>query len=114
MTKTYHTMDKAEWEGLVHLFHPQHGSHYIDLPNGRILLAATFASEGAEEAFSLQTTTLQSLPHPVFSGTDKISGAHAGELGHLFPNGKDAAQANVRDVIQKAAAIHPLMRLSVF
>ncbi len=114
MTKTFHTMDKAEWLKLAGLFHPQHGSHYIDLPNGRILLCADFVDEGTEEAFSLRATSLKSLPHPVFSGTEKISAYHVDELSHLFAGKEDSRKATVHDVVRKAAAIHPLMRLSVF
>jgi hypothetical protein len=110
MTKTYHTMDKAEWAGLTDLFHPQHGSHYIDLPNGRIIVAVDFADEGAEEAFGLRSASRKSLPHPVFEGTDKIAAHHVAELGHL---GVDK-NSTVRDVIKKVSAIHPHMKLSIF
>jgi len=112
--KTYHTMEKTELAGVLNLFHPQHGSHYIDLPNGRILLAASFLTEGAEEAFGLQVKSLQSLPHPIFSGSDKISVGHVEELSHLFTSKEEARSATVRDVVKKATAIHPLMRLSAF
>lgn len=114
MVKTFHTMDQGEWAGLTNLFHPQHGSHYIDLPNGRILVATAFASEFAEEEFHARSTTKRSLPHPVFEGTDTITADHAAELGHLFQSAEEASRATVRDVVRKAAAIHPLMRLSAF
>ena len=114
MTKTFHTMDKAEWLTLTALFHSRHSSHYIDLPNGRILLSAVFADEGSEEEFSLRAKSLQSLPHPVFSGNDKIAAGHVEELHHLFTSKEEAKGATVRDVVKKAAAVHPLMRLSIF
>lgn len=119
-TKTYHLMDKTEWLTLIDLFHPAYGSHYINLPNGRILLAASFSHEGSEEMFHMSAKTMTSLPHPVFQGTDPISVAHANELAAhsgLFPepNAQQvAAKCTVRDIIARAAKEHPLMRLTVF
>jgi hypothetical protein len=110
--RTYHTMDKAEFLTLTHLFHPQLGAHYIDMPTGRILVATSFANEWNEEEFHTRAKTKKSLPHPVWDGPYVISPAHQVELRHFFTTDDEAKNATVHDVVRKAAAIHPLMRLS--
>jgi len=108
-TATYHIMDKAEWVKHVNLFHPQYGSHYIDLPSGKILMAANFGNEGSEEDF-LTSAQKDSLPHPVWEGTQKISSSQAAELAHLGIT----TEHTVLDVARAAAKIHPMLKLRTF
>jgi hypothetical protein len=108
-TATYHLMEKAEWFKHKDLFHPQYGSHYIDLPSGKVLVAATFGTEASEEHF-LATAHKDSLPHPVWEGTQKISASQAGELSHMGIT----TDHTVLDVARAAAKIHPKLKLRTF
>lgn len=109
--KTFHTMTKEEWQSLINYFHPIHGSHYIDLPNGRVLVAVQFSTEWAEESFHALAKTKTDLPHPVWQGTEFLGKEHLDEVGHLVAH---VSKPTVHDVIRAAAAIHPLMKLSGF
>lgn len=120
-SKTYHTIDKDELEEHKDWFDPIHGCHYIDLPNGRVLVAANFANEHQEHRFHTLTKTRKSLPHPVFNGHDKLHPDHHEELGHMFNEDDEhgdgvthVSQATVHHVIRRAHKLHPLMKLSVF
>jgi hypothetical protein len=116
MTRTYHIMSKAEWMRFVHYFHPQYGSHYIDLPSGKILVAVSFMQEASEDFFET-TAAKNSLPHPVWNGNDTINPEHVEELHHLFEgetaDEKKAAasKATTKDVVARASKIHPLLRM---
>jgi hypothetical protein len=115
VTRTYHVMSKDEWMRFVPYFHPQFGSHYIDLPSGKILVAVTFLQDASEDFF--ETAVKNSLPHPVWNGNDTINAEHVDELHHLFegetPEEKKAAasKATTRDVAARASKIHPLMKM---
>jgi len=52
-------------------FHPVGGSHWLDIGDGLILLAATFNGEYGEETFSAHPDVAP-LPDPVFQGTVKL------------------------------------------
>jgi hypothetical protein len=108
MVKTFHIMAKDEWRKHIHSFHPQYGSHYIDLPSGKILVATSFASEASEEHFD--NADKLSLPHPIWEGNQKLNAGHVAELGHL---GITEAHT-VLDVARTVSKIHPLMKLRVF
>lgn len=103
------------------LFHPQTGSHYIDLEDGYILLSADFATEWAEEEWHSHTEVAR-LPHPTLEGHVKIADlvrdpqwAHKQFKPHHFEKlkalGVDETHT-VWDLHQRAKAIHPLVRLS--
>ena len=79
-------------------------SHYIDLPNGEILVAAQFSDDHLEGRFS-EHPAVQPLPHP-FSG-EPVGDAIATKLGHLGVT-KDH---NHYQVAQLAGKIHPLMKM---
>lgn len=128
--KTFHTLDQAEFLQVINAFHPQYGAHGIQIGNGRVLIAAAFLSDSQEEYFAENTKTRNSLPHPIFAGTEIINAQHQQELAFLFngqnpdgtantamtvfSDGAVPASATVHNVIRRAAAIHPLMRLSLF
>jgi len=118
--KTFHIMDLAEFHAVRETFHPQGGAHYIDLPSGKILVAARFADESAEEHFHARATGKIDLPHPAFSGNQALSADHVEHLAHLFEGASaaekkaTAGKANIHEVVKRAAKIHPLMRLSAF
>jgi hypothetical protein len=108
MTRTYHILSKDEWKKFVPTFHPQYGSHYIDLPSGKILVAVAFSSEASEEHFD--SAEKLSLPHPVWEGNQKLSAEHVAEIGHLGLT----TDSTVLDAAKAAAKIHPAMRLRVW
>jgi hypothetical protein len=105
MVRTFHVMDKAEWEKFIHSFKD---SHYIDLPSGKILVGTSFPNEASEEHF--ESASKLSLPHPVWEGNQKLSDEHVAELGHLGLT----TNHTVLDVARTAAKIHPLLKLRAF
>jgi hypothetical protein len=109
MTRTFHIMEKDEWMRFVPYFHPMYGSHYIDLPSGKILVAVAFSTEGSEDHFA-DTAEKLSLPHPVLEGNQKLSVEHVAELSHLGIT----TEHTVLDVARAAAKIHPLVRLRIW
>jgi hypothetical protein len=119
MVKTFHIMDKPEWGKFVPYFHQQSGSHYIDLPSGKILVAVAFSSEASENHFE-DNAGKDSLPHPVWNGNDTLTSSHVEELFHLFDGNTDdekkvaASKATTKDVAAKVSKIHPLMRLRIW
>jgi hypothetical protein len=118
MTRTYHIMEKSEWRKYVHYFHPQYGSHYIDLPSGKILVAVTFMQDASEDFF--ETAVKKSLPHPVWNGNETLDEEHVEELHHLFDGATAeekkaaASKATTKDVVARASKIHPLMKMRVW
>ena len=118
MTKTYHIVERGKLNGFNKCEH-----HYIHLPNGRLLVAVSATDEGKELAF-LQECEPQSLPHPVYGGSDKLDPDHAdqiAELSQMFPEHKDPDQRkafvrtlNIRDIVKRLSALHKPMGLSVF
>lgn len=81
-------------------------SHYIDLPNGEILVAAQFSNDHLEGIFSGHPAVTP-LPHP-FSG-ESVGPAIAAKLAHLGVT----ENHNHYQVGQKAGAVHPLMKMRV-
>jgi len=79
-------------------------AHYIDLPDGSVLVKVQFVHEGAQAEFEAhpQITT---LPHPM-SG-ESVGEAVAAKLAHLGVT-KDH---RTYDVAKLAAKIHPQMKL---
>lgn len=130
--RRFYVTTKAVWgepvpfgEGLVlprfNLFHPAVGSHYIDLPNGHILLSADFHSEWCEETWHAHPEVAR-LPHPVYEGKVTLSdlvNLPEHEQKQFRPHHLDALGAvgiqehhTVWDVHRIASAIYPLVRLS--
>ena len=100
--KTYYICSKTS----LHQHAMQHFKRWdaIDLPDGRILVAATVRDENLEEQW-LKKSSAEELPHPL-SG-DSISLAHHNALKHLgvLPND------NIFKVAKKLAKVHPMMAL---
>lgn len=105
---------------VVKLFHPMIGAHYVDLPNGMILMCTSFDhSEAAEDIFHSHPE-VAILPHPTLMGNVSLR-EHIGSHGHRFqPQHLEAlkghAAMNVKDsdtvvdLARKASAIHPEVR----
>ena len=68
---------------VVNLFHPMIGSHYIDLPDGMILMCTSFDhSEIAEDLFHGHPE-VAILPHPTLMGNVTLK-EHVGSHAHRF------------------------------
>ena len=105
---------------MIQLFHPMIGSHYIDLPNGMILMMTSFDhDERCEELFHAHPA-VAILPHPARDGTKPLKN-HIGTSGYKFEQRHlDALKGHselgisetdsVLDVARKASAIHPEIR----
>ena len=92
-------------ENLLAVSNKQHlsGAHWIDLPDGTILVKARFTNEGAVSRFE-DHPTVQSLPHPT---TSKTVGADvAKRLGHLGVKESHTTY----DVAELASKQHPLLK----
>lgn len=87
------------------VFHSHHGSHYIDLPDGRVLAIVHFSSESGEIAFASEPG-VELLPDPVFEGARELDAEHVRALEHLKLEGKTVLHA-----AKAAAKVHPLMKL---
>jgi hypothetical protein len=96
----YYVTDKATWHSVRH--HAAN-SHYIDLPNGQILLMAEFGD--AARAAKFNHPNIKPLPHPFKQ--DKL---HPTILAALEPIGvkPEHTTMDVSDVVSK---IHPLMSI---
>jgi hypothetical protein len=105
MTRSYAICTKAAHEKLKSCFHPQYGSHYLDLPDGRILVQAAFADESGEATFSTHPD-VEMLPDPQFEGKTPLAEKHQAALAHLAPEGN-----TVLHLAKAAGKVHPLMRL---
>ena len=92
----------------IHQIHSHHmaESHYIDLPNGEVLVAAQFRNDHLESTFS-DHPDVQALPHP-FSG-DPVGPEIAGKLAHI---GVEKHHRH-HHVGEKAGKVHPLMKMRV-
>jgi hypothetical protein len=105
---------------MIQIFHPMLGSHYIDLPNGMVLMMTSFDhDERCEDLFHAHPE-VAILPHPSRDGTKPLK-AHVGSPGYKFEQRHlDALKGNpdlgvlesdnVLDVARKASAIHPEVR----
>lgn len=105
MTRVYAICSKSAHEGLKHCFHPQYGSHYVDLPDGRILVQAAFADEAGESEFTSHPG-VEVLPDPQFEGNSALHPKHQAAVAHLSPQG-----TTVLHLAKAVGKIHPLMKL---
>jgi hypothetical protein len=101
----------------IQLFHPMIGSHYIDLPNGMILMMTSLDHDERSEDLFHAHPSVAILPHPTRDGAKPLKN-HIGIAGYKFEQHHlDALKGHDRlgivetdsvlDVARKAAAIHP-------
>ncbi|HKV95774.1 MAG TPA: hypothetical protein VJW20_24745 [Candidatus Angelobacter sp.] len=105
---------------MIQLFHPMLGSHYIDLPNGMVLMMTSFDhNERSEDIFHAHPQ-VAILPHPTRDGNKPLKN-HIGSSGYKFeqhhldaltghPDLGILPTDSVLDVARKASAIHPEVR----
>ena len=105
MTRVYAICTKEAHERLKNCFHPQYGSHYIDLPDGRILLMANFNDEAGEVLFT-SDDQVETLPDPYFAGNQPLEAKHLSAVAHLGLEGN-----TVLHLARAAGKMHPLMKL---
>ena len=106
----YYLTSKEVWSTHTHAFHPSLGSHFIDLPDGRILLSAHFPLNHSSLEIWEAKPGVEPLPHPVFEGTKKLAGKHVDALKHLGVT----AEHTVVHVARIAGEIMPTMKLRHF
>lgn len=105
---------------MAQLFHPIIGSHYIDLPNGMVLMMTSFDHDERCEDLFHGHPEVAILPHPTLDGRKPLKN-HLGESGYRFAQRHlDALTGHrdlgivdtdsVLDVARKASAIHPEVR----
>jgi hypothetical protein len=105
----------------IDLFHPAVGSHYIDLPDGMILLSTDFATETTEAIWHAHPEVAR-LPHPIYESGVKLNDLHqkaehahkqfrAHHLAALAAIGI-TGEHTIFDVHRIASAINPLVKLS--
>lgn len=105
---------------MIQLFHPMLGSHYIDLPNGMVLMMTSFDhNERSEDIFHAHPQ-VAILPHPVRDGNKPLKN-HIGAPGYKFeqhhldaltghPDLGILPTDSVLDVARKASATHSEVR----
>ncbi len=105
---------------MIQLFHPMIGSHYIDLPNGMILMVTSFDhDERCEDLFHAHPE-VAILPHPTRDGAKPLK-SHIGTAGYKFEQRHlDALTGHaalgivetdsVLDAARKASQLHPEVR----
>lgn len=105
---------------MIQLFHPMLGSHYIDLPDGMILMMTSFDhSERCEDLFHAHPE-VAILPHPARDGNKPLKN-HIGSSGYKFEQRHLNALTghaslgvlptdSVLDLARKASVIHPEVR----
>lgn len=98
-------------------FHPSGGSHYIDLPNGLVIVAAVIKDEDAEDQFR-SMEGVAPLPHPAFEGKRTLGDHRDDPATAYLAEHHDALKAlgiedtdTVLDASKKTAAIHPLVKI---
>jgi hypothetical protein len=102
------------------LFHPNIGSHYIDLPAGMVLMMTSFDHDERSEDLFHAHPDVAILPHPTADGHKPLVN-HIGAAGYKFAQSHlDALKGHsslriqdtdtVLDVARKAATIHPEVR----
>lgn len=110
MLNLYYIVDPDTWKASINLFHPQLGSHWIPLPNGKLLVSCHFPPTHANVETWEHQANVSPLPHPIFEGTKPLSDEHVAALSHLgIKTGH-----TVLDVAGAAAKLHPLMKLRHF
>lgn len=87
------------------VFHAQHGSHYVDLPDGRVLAVVHFSDESGEIAFAAEPG-VEILPDPTFESSKALHPKHQAAVAHLSPQG-----TTVLHLAKAVGKIHPLMKL---
>jgi hypothetical protein len=105
---------------MIQIFHPMIGSHYIDLPNGMVLVMTSFDHDKRSEDLFHAHPAVAILPHPSVEGNKPLK-SHVGAAGYKFaqchlealtshPDLGIVETDSVLDVARKAAAIHPEVR----
>ena len=105
---------------IVQLFHPIVGSHYIDLPNGMVLMMTSFDHDERSEDLFHAHPAVAILPHPSADGKKPLK-SHVGAAGYKFtqrhlealtshPHLGIVETDSVLDIARKASAIHPEVR----
>ncbi|HET9285420.1 MAG TPA: hypothetical protein VFR24_26005 [Candidatus Angelobacter sp.] len=105
---------------MIQLFHPIVGSHYIDLPQGMILMMTSFDHDERSEDIFQAHPAVAILPHPANDGRKPLK-SHVGTPGYGFEQQHlDALKGHqelgiaeadtVLDVARKASALHPEVR----
>jgi hypothetical protein len=96
-------------------FHPVTGSHYLELPDGMVLVSAAFHHEGAELKWTSHPD-VAALPDPVYDGKTTLAQHRDNperrytHVHHEALKAMGAADGDtVMDVSRKAAVIHPLV-----
>ena len=103
--KTYHILPKS-----AHGRDCFNGTHYIDLPNGEILLCGEFLDKSQEKAFKAQVGVV-SLPHPLSRASIKRHFTQV-HLDHLATLGITIADTDTAwELSEKICTVHPEMRL---
>jgi hypothetical protein len=110
LLNTFYICTKEVWMTHTEAFHPQLGSHYLPLPDGRILVSCHFPQDHSSIESWEKKDGVEALPHPVFEGTKKLDPKHVVALASLGIT----ANHTVVDVAKSAAAQHPLMKLRAF
>src|SRR5438552_2576606 len=105
---TYHVVDKAAYQALAHVATE---SHYVDLPDGKVLVVARFRDANHQDTF-VERTGAESLPHPLSSET---FADHQGKYQHhqkIFQDLGVQVKPNDRtyDVAKQLGKIHPLFK----
>jgi hypothetical protein len=105
---TYHVVDKLAYQTLAHIADE---SHYIDLPDGKVLVVARFRDANHQDTF-VERTGAESLPHPLSSETmqdhqDKYPD-HKKILDDLGVDTKPTDR--MYDVAKQLGKIHPLFK----
>lgn len=104
--KTYHICKKETAHAHRALFCPRSGAHYINLPNGEILICCNFDSEHAEARWN-EAAGVDSLPHPMYEGSETLHVRHHTKLKHLGIDGTHT----ILDVARIVGAHNPSMKL---
>ena len=114
----YYLCEQKTWAESVGLFDSRDGSHYVDLPDGKILVCASFRDAAAQSKWESHPN-VSALPDPAFEGTASLNAPEHVSLRHLFgdqqkkssPSSADYSQKTVLDVAREVGKIHPLMKL---
>src|SRR5215467_592 len=104
----------------IQLFHPMLGAHYIDLPNGMVLMMTSFAHDERCEDLFHGHPDVAILPHPTRDGNKPLKNHVDAPEYKFIQHHLDALVGHremgilpadsVLDVARKAAAIHPEFR----
>jgi hypothetical protein len=96
--KTFHILPKT-----AHMSDAFNSTHYIDLPNGQILLSGEFRDRSQEIRFKAQAG-VQSLPHPMSGGKVNLAKEQADYLNSL--GAKIQGNEAVYDFCELLCTIH--------